>query len=83
MKYNVGDRVLIVGYRTSAMNSFGEMDRYLNTIMTIRDICSGNPLLPYKMYEDCDDPNMNNGWFWGDNMIVGKVIDDNVVVECT
>lgn len=83
MKYNVGDRVLIVGYRTSAMNSFGEMDRYLNTIMTIRDICSGNPLLPYKMREDYDDPNMSGGWFWGDDMIVGKVVDDNVVIKCT
>lgn len=83
MKYNVGDRVLIVGYRTFSMNSFGEMDRYLNTIMTIRGIHSGNPLLPYKMQEDYGDPNMRNGWFWGDDMIVGKVIDDNVVIKCS
>lgn len=82
MKYKVGDRVLIVDHRVDGMNQVGYMDRYLNTVMTIRTIRSG--LFPYKMREDYYDPNcVDIGWVWNDDMIVGKVVDDNVVIKCS
>ena len=41
-KYKVGDKVRIVGYRTFLMNSFGEMDKWLGKVMTVRGIERGS-----------------------------------------
>lgn len=78
MRYNVGDRVLIVSHRTSYMNQFGYADQYLNTVMTIRDIRDCR----YKMNEDYHDPFRCGGWYWSDDEIVGKVVDENRLVKC-
>ena len=69
MKYKKGDRVRIVSYRTTDMDSNGEMDKYLGTVITIKDIrhsafISETPLY-YEMMED------RGAWYWYDNMIAG------------
>lgn len=64
-RYNVGDRVVIVSERTNSMNDEGKMDKYLGTVMTIREVgCTGNSALPYSMVEDAEDYFYNNhkGW---------------------
>lgn len=63
MRYKKGDRVVIVGHRTPRMNYEGEMDQYLDTIMTVKRIARGHRRDTYKMIEDGGD------WFWNDNMI--------------
>ena len=71
-RYNVGDRVVIVSERTNNMNDEGKMDKYLGTVMTIREVGNtGNSFLPYSMVEDAEDYFYNNhkGWIWGDEMI--------------
>ena len=71
-RYNVGDRVVIVSERTNSMNDEGKMDKYLGTVMTIREVGNtGNSFLPYSMVEDAEDYFYNNhkGWIWGDEMI--------------
>ena len=65
-KYKVGDKVRIVDHRTFHMNSFGEMDKWLGKVMTIRDFSS----LGYWMVEDCGE-NKGRGWLWLDSMIAG------------
>lgn len=67
-KYKVGDKVRIVGYRTFHMNSFGEMDKWLGKVMTVRGIERG--LHGYWMVEDCGE-NKGRGWLWVDSMIAG------------
>lgn len=67
-KYKVGDKVRIVGYRTFHMNSFGEMDKWLGKVMTVRGIERG--LHGYWMVEDCGE-NKRRGWLWVDSMIAG------------
>ena len=67
-KYKVGDKVRIVGYRTFHMNSFGEMDKWLGKVMTVRGIERG--LHGYWMVEDCGE-NKGRGWLWADSMIAG------------
>lgn len=65
-KYKVGDKVRIVDHRTDNMNPFGEMDKWLGKVMTIRE-----RLLPgYRMEEDCGKYG-GPGWFWDDSMISG------------
>lgn len=69
MKYKKGDRVRIVSYRTTDMDSNGEMDKYLGTVITIKDIhhrafISENSLY-YEMVED------RGAWYWYDDMIAG------------
>ena len=60
-RYNVGDRVVIVGERTNSMNNEGRMDKYLGTVMTIREVGrTGNSALPYSMIEDTEDRFYNN-----------------------
>lgn len=68
MAYKVGDKVRIVGYRTFHMNSFGEMDKWLGKVMTVRGIERG--LHGYWMVEDCGE-NKGRGWLWVDSMIAG------------
>ena len=68
MAYKVGDKVRIVGYRTFHMNSFGEMDKWLGKVMTVRGIERG--LHGYWMVEDCGE-NKGRGWLWLDSMIAG------------
>lgn len=90
MKYKKGDRVRIVSYRTTDMDSNGEMDKYLGTVITIKDIhhrafISENPLY-YEMVED------RGSWYWYDNMIAGLASetpfdfgawkDKNVCMHC-
>ncbi len=65
-KYKVGDRVRIVDHRTENMNPFGEMDKWLGKVMTIRGLFSPG----YWMEEDCGD-NHGRGWLWDDSMIAG------------
>lgn len=65
-KYKVGDKVRIVDHRTDNMNHFGEMDKWLGKVMTIRRL-----FLPgYRMEEDCGE-NYGRGWYWVDSMISG------------
>lgn len=69
MKYKKGDRVRIVSYRTTDMDSNGKMNKYLGTVITIKDIhhrafISENSLY-YEMVED------KGAWYWFDNMIAG------------
>lgn len=66
MKYEVGDKVRIVDYRTYHMNDFGEMDKWLGKVMTIRDLSSPG----YWMREDYGENN-GYGWLWDDDMISG------------
>lgn len=65
-KYKVGDRVRIVDHRTDHMNDFGEMDKWLGKVMTIRDLSSPG----YWMREDYGE-NYGYGWRWDDDMISG------------
>lgn len=65
-KYKVGDRVRIVDHRTDNMNHFGEMDKWLGKVMTIRRLF----LSGYRMEEDCGE-NYGRGWYWVDSMISG------------
>lgn len=65
MKYNLGDKVLIVSKRTPHMNSNGKADHWLGKIMTIRE-CGGGG---YRMYEDRNEW-YGNGWHWTDKEIV-------------
>ena len=70
-KYKVGDKVRIVGYRTFPMNSFGEMDKWLGKVMTVRGIARGlHGFHGYWMVEDCGE-NKGCGWLWVDSMIAG------------
>lgn len=65
-KYKVGDKVWIVDHRTDNMNHFGEMDKWLGKVMTIRDLS----LSGYWMEEDSGE-NIGFGWYWDDSMISG------------
>lgn len=77
MTYKEGDRVLIVDKRSCSFASLGEMDRYLNTIMTITEIAEFETIYGtmYRMYED------GGYWNWFEHDFVGKVIDDNILVK--
>lgn len=66
MKYKIGDKVRIVDCRTNHMNNFGEMDKWLGKVMTIRDLA----LSGYWMREDYGENN-GYGWLWDDDMISG------------
>jgi hypothetical protein len=65
-KYKVGDKVRIVDHRTDNMNPFGEMDKWLGKVMTIRGLF----LSGYRMKEDYDEYG-GCGWWWDDSMISG------------
>lgn len=69
MKYKVGDKVKIVDERVAEMNSAGEMDMYLGTIMTI-DRVEGEQNSLYATYYMKED---NNEWCWNYRMIERKV----------
>ena len=90
MKYKKGDRVRIVSYRTTDMDSNGKMDKYLGAVITIKDIhhrafISENSLY-YEMVED------RGAWYWYDSMIAGLASeipfdfgawkDKNVCMHC-
>ena len=67
-KYKVGDKVRIVDHRTENMNPFGEMDKWLGKVMTIRSVdCF---LRGYVMEEDYGEYG-GCGWRWDDSMISG------------
>lgn len=63
MRYQPGDKVLIVSKRTQNMNTRGHMDKYLNTVMTI---CQAGHY-SYTMIED------NEYWSWCNEDIVCRV----------
>lgn len=65
-KYKVGDKVRIVDHRTKNMNPFGEMNKWLGKVMTIKDLS----WFGYWMEEDYGEY-MGNGWMWDDSMISG------------
>lgn len=89
MKYRTGDRVRIVSDRTKNMNSNGGMDKYLGTVMTIKEAHETFAFgisYHYRMVEDkCE-------WFWNDEMIAGLASeipfdfgawkDKNVCMHC-
>ena len=68
MAYKVGDKVRIVDHRTDNMNTFGEMDKWLGKVMTIRGLF----LRGYVMEEDYGEYG-GTGWYWDDGMIAGLV----------
>lgn len=70
-KYKVGDKVRIVDHRTVHMHHFGEMDKWLGKVMTIRDLSSPG----YWMREDYGE-NYGYGWLWDDDMISGLAEPD-------
>ena len=76
-KYKVGDKVRIVSKRTFRMNNFGEMDKWLGKVMTIRRV---GPF--YRMEEDFGE-NYGCGWRWDDSMIAGLANPDrsSLIVE--
>lgn len=65
-KYKVGDKVRIVDHRTENMNPFGEMNKWLGKVMTIKALS----WFGYWMEEDYGEY-MGNGWMWDDSMISG------------
>lgn len=71
-KYEIGDKVKIVDkWNDKTMeNTFGCMDKYLGTVMTIRRIC---PDGDYQMIED--EREYAGGWYWNKYCIEGKVVD--------
>lgn len=69
-KYKVGDKVRIVSERTFRMNNFGEMDKWLGKVMTIRRVGAF-----YQMEEDFGE-NYGSGWLWDDSMIAGMANPD-------
>lgn len=66
MKYKVGDKVRIVDHRTYNMNPYGEMNKWLGKVMTIRGLSS----FGYWMEEDYGEY-LGDGWMWDDSMISG------------
>ena len=66
MKYEVGDKVRIVDHRTYNMNPYGEMNKWLGKVMTIRGLSS----FGYWMEEDYGEY-LGDGWMWDDSMISG------------
>lgn len=67
-KYKVGDRVRIVNHRTYCMNIYGDMDKWLGQVMTIRSEFHPG----YRMEEDKGE-NLGDGWYWDADMIAGLV----------
>lgn len=65
-KYKVGDKVRIVDHRTYNMNPYGEMNKWLGKVMTIRGLSS----FGYWMEEDYGEY-LGDGWMWDDSMISG------------
>jgi hypothetical protein len=66
MTYKVGDKVRIVDHRTYNMNPYGEMNKWLGKVMTIRGLSS----FGYWMEEDYGEY-LGDGWMWDDSMISG------------
>lgn len=73
-KYEVGDKVKIVDKWNKDTNEtmFGDMDKYLGTVMTIRSIDSDGD---YRME---DDKYECGGWYWNKHCIEGKVVESKV-----
>lgn len=64
MKYNIGDRVLVIPRRADNMPDDGGMDKYLNTIVTINH--TGDNMF-YPVDNDDDDGYHvveDNGYYW-------------------
>ena len=81
MKYKVGDKVRIVSQwgPHCNQNPEGRMDKYLGTVMTIRDTSDGK----YFMEEDKHDriaPLFSRGWVWNEHCIAGRVGTEKIVV---
>lgn len=70
-----GARVLIVDdwVPPHRENFHGDMDRYLGTVMTVKDLFD----YKVKMEEDAHDPNREGGWNWFPEMIAE--ICDNIM----
>jgi len=69
MKYKVGDKVRIVKKKTGDYwnwNHGGNMDHWLDSIMTVRKIEGDH----YRMKED-ENEHFDNGWVWREDMIAG------------
>lgn len=75
-EYAVGEKVLIVSERVDLMNSSGKMDKYLGTVMTVREAEGGRGW--YHMEEDRGEH--YGGWSWNTDMIVGAVIQHKFAV---
>ena len=59
----VGDKFVVVGWRTKMMNCEGKMDKYLGQILTVRGVEG----IKYKCLEDINE--CVNGWDWYNEMI--------------
>ncbi len=68
MKYEVGDRVIIVNHWVKGCkeNDQGMMDHWLGKEMTIRSRNESG----YRMVEDMKE-HVGNGWIWNDKCIAG------------
>ena len=77
MKYKVGDKVRIVSKwgPHCGQNPSGRMDKYLGTVMTIRQVS----LDGYRMEEDHGE-HMGDGWYWFENCIAGLAGAEKIVV---
>ena len=72
-KYEVGDKVKIVDkWISGTQSSFGEMDKWLGKVMTIKR----NIGYCYKMNEEVAE-NIGKGWVWSINDIEGKIIEES------
>lgn len=68
MKYKVGDKVRIVKKwnNKTNQNKYGEMDKWLGKVMTIRAV------LPHGVYRMVEDEGEGmHGWVWNENCIEG------------
>lgn len=76
MRYKVGDRVRITTDKSKSIkwNKWGEMDKWLGKVMTIRDITAGC----YSMEEDYNE--YLGGWFWYEDMIDGLADEHKIVI---
>lgn len=75
--YEIGDKVKIVDKWNDKTNenSDGYMDKYLGSVMTIKEIWKHGL---YLMEEDRYDREFLGGWCWNKHCIEGKVVDDSI-----
>lgn len=75
----VGDRVEIVRewHALSGQNGSGRMDKYLGTVMTVREVCIDEESI--RMEEDAED-GFGNGWVWN-KYCINRIVDDDDIFE--
>ena len=75
---NPGDRVRIVDRwpadKSARQNSYGEMDKWLGMVMTVRSLPDENGAI--KMIDDKGERMQEDGWYWYPAAIAYVVEDD-------